>query len=89
METDIDNLSDNGKKTEGKTLEIFIVNSDSGELKAHCGTAKDRPGTLKAIGHFIAAEFDSLVEHDGNESVEIWLEGYWMTPEEIANLPDI
>lgn len=87
-ETDIYNLSDGGQKADGKTLEFFIGNSVSGEPLAHCGTGGDRATSLLAIGHFMAAEFDNMVQ-TGDDSIEIVLESFWMTPEEIRNLPEI
>lgn len=73
-----------------KKPRFFISNPESGEPACYIGDVTDvaeRASLRVAIGHFIEAEIDSVLETtDKSFSVEITRHD--LTDEEVENLPD-
>lgn len=86
MATEPGDRPESADKT-GRTAQVFI-RDESGEPANYCGPVEDREATRIAMGHVMSAMVDGAMMAD-EEDVEFAVEIWWMTPDEVAAIPEI
>lgn len=76
-----------GTDRTGRTAQMFL-RDNSGEPAYYMGPATDREALVKAFGCTVAGVMDGMLDA-GEDDEELSMEIWWMTAEEVAEIPDI